>query len=170
MRPFILAVLVLLVSGCSVGMAMSGTKGKDTSILFMGAPRDGVIAKLGPPETSVVEDNGNRTDTYMIMADHLRIIIAPATYKIPNIMGTQFSIIVSGLYNLGSFPSPNAFHSAAKKGLDGSRFSNSPITLYFAVFNCLYDFTILHHEKHKPITAARGNNTIHLFSSVGPFS
>ena len=46
---------------------MSGTKATDTSILFIGAPRDGVLAKLGPPETSVLEDNGNRTDTYMII-------------------------------------------------------------------------------------------------------
>jgi hypothetical protein len=47
-------------------MAISGSENKDTSILFIGAPRDGVLAKLGPPETSDVNAAGERMDTYLI--------------------------------------------------------------------------------------------------------
>ena len=63
---FIIALLVVINAGCSVGMAISGSENKDTSILFIGAPRDGVLAKLGPPETSDVNAAGERMDTYLI--------------------------------------------------------------------------------------------------------
>ena len=53
-------------SGCAVGMAMSGKQDKDTSILFLGAPRQVVISKLGPPETSTVNENGERVDNFLV--------------------------------------------------------------------------------------------------------
>ena len=64
---FSILLVCLLVSGCSVGMAMSGQEQKDTSILFPGAPRQVVIAKLGPPETSVKDKDGNYVDSYVIV-------------------------------------------------------------------------------------------------------
>ena len=57
---------LLMTSGCSVGMAMSGEEQKDTSILFPGSPRAVVIAKLGPPETSTKDEKGCYTDSYHI--------------------------------------------------------------------------------------------------------
>ena len=59
--------LPLLLSGCSVGMAMSGEQQKDTSILFPGAPRAVVIAKLGPPETSTKDPDDCYIDSYHIV-------------------------------------------------------------------------------------------------------
>lgn len=71
MLKFILVVFItictLWVSGCSVGMAMSGEEQKDTSILFPGSPRVVVIAKLGPPETSTKDANGCYVDSYYIV-------------------------------------------------------------------------------------------------------
>ena len=60
-----LVALPLLLSACSVGMALSGKENKDTSILFPGAPRAVVIAKLGVPNTSVQED-GKWVDSYVV--------------------------------------------------------------------------------------------------------
>jgi len=48
-------------------MAMSGKEQKDTSILFPGSPRQVVIAKLGPPETSTKDKDGNYVDSYLIV-------------------------------------------------------------------------------------------------------
>jgi hypothetical protein len=62
-----LAIICLLLQGCSVGMAMSGKEQKDTSILFPGSPRQVVIAKLGPPETSTKDNEGNYIDSYLIV-------------------------------------------------------------------------------------------------------
>ena len=66
---YFLAVLLmpLFVAGCSVGMAMSGKEQKDTSVVFPGAPRDVVVAKLGPPETSTKDADGNIVDSWMIV-------------------------------------------------------------------------------------------------------
>ena len=55
-----------MANGCAVGMAMSGTQNRDASILFPGAPREVVIAKLGPPETSEVDAQGERADSFLI--------------------------------------------------------------------------------------------------------
>ncbi len=63
---FFLSLILGAVSGCSVGMAMSGEEQKDTSILFPGSPRAVVIAKLGPPETSIVNRDGSYVDSYLI--------------------------------------------------------------------------------------------------------
>ena len=67
MKKLTLIILVLFLTGCSVGMAMSGKEQKDTSILYPGAPRDVVIAKLGPPESSTKNDKGERIDSYYIV-------------------------------------------------------------------------------------------------------
>ena len=66
---YFLAVLLMpfFVAGCSVGMAMSGKEQKDTSVVFPGAPRDVVVAKLGPPETSTKDADGNIVDSWMIV-------------------------------------------------------------------------------------------------------
>lgn len=61
------AAIALAISGCSVGMAMSGEEQKDTSILFPGSPRAVVIAKLGPPETSTKSEDGTYVDSYFIV-------------------------------------------------------------------------------------------------------
>lgn len=57
----------LFVAGCSVGMAMSGKEQKDTSVVFPGAPRDVVVAKLGPPETSTKNEAGEIVDSWLII-------------------------------------------------------------------------------------------------------
>lgn len=67
MRRYLFILLALLLSGCSVGMAMSGKENKDTSILFPGAPRQVVIAKMGAPETSTKNDEGEHIDSYLIV-------------------------------------------------------------------------------------------------------
>lgn len=59
--------ICLFITGCAVGMAMSGKEQKDTSILFPGSPRQVVIAKLGPPETSTKDKEGNYVDSYLII-------------------------------------------------------------------------------------------------------
>ncbi len=46
---------------------MSGEEQKDTSILFLGSPRDVVFAKLGPPETTTTDEAGNYVDSYKIV-------------------------------------------------------------------------------------------------------
>ena len=56
-----------MMSGCAVGMAMSGKENIDTSIMFPGSPRQVVIAKAGPPEISTSNDEGKRVDTYFVI-------------------------------------------------------------------------------------------------------
>ena len=63
----IMAIAVMFpLTGCSVGMALSGKENKDASILFPGAPRAVVIAKLGVPDVSTRDKNGNWVDSYLI--------------------------------------------------------------------------------------------------------
>src|SRR5829696_6822693 len=49
--------------------------------------------------------------------------------------------VVNGQYSFGSFPSPNASHSARQYGDAGKRSSRAPITLYLAVFTRRYERT-----------------------------
>ncbi len=56
-----------MMSGCAVGMAMSGKQNIDTSIMFPGSPRQVVIAKAGPPEISATNSAGKRVDTYFVI-------------------------------------------------------------------------------------------------------
>ena len=67
MKNLSLILVLLFLTSCSVGMAMSGKENQDTSILFPGAPRQVVIAKMGPPETSTTNDKGERIDSYLII-------------------------------------------------------------------------------------------------------
>jgi len=67
MKKLALFICLLFLTGCSVGMAMSGKDQKDDSILYPGAPRDVVIAKLGPPESSTTNEKEERVDSYYIV-------------------------------------------------------------------------------------------------------
>lgn len=60
-------VLVIFCSGCSVGMALSGNKQKDTSVFYQGADRSFVQAKVGLPDAAVQDKDGNWIDTYLIV-------------------------------------------------------------------------------------------------------
>ncbi len=62
-----LSICMMMLSSCAVGMAASGKKNMDTTILFPGAPRAAVISKLGPPETSTVDEEGNYVESYLIV-------------------------------------------------------------------------------------------------------
>jgi hypothetical protein len=52
--------------GCSVGMAASGHKPQDTTILFPGSNRAVIMSKLGPPETTQTLPDGTVQDSYLI--------------------------------------------------------------------------------------------------------
>jgi len=54
-----LILIIALITGCSVGMALSGTKETDTSVFYNGAERSFVQAKAGLPEVSVQDKEGN---------------------------------------------------------------------------------------------------------------
>ena len=66
-RAWTVIIVSLLLAACSVGMAMSGKEQKDTSVLFPGSPREVIIAKLGPPETSTKDQDGCFIDSYLIV-------------------------------------------------------------------------------------------------------
>jgi len=66
---FIVAALIVsltAVAGCSVGMAASGHKEMDTSIVFPGSNRAVIISKLGAPETSRKLPDGKLEESYLI--------------------------------------------------------------------------------------------------------
>ena len=94
---FSILLVCLLVSGCSVGMAMSGQEQKDTSILFPGAPRQVVIAKLGPPETSVKDKDGNYVDSYVIVKGN-----APSTGRA--VAHGALDVVTLGLWEVVGTP------------------------------------------------------------------
>jgi len=62
----ILGFALLGLTGCSVGMAASGHKEMDTSIVFPGSNRAVIISKLGALETSRKLEDGRRQDSYLI--------------------------------------------------------------------------------------------------------
>jgi len=57
----------ILLTSCSVGMAVSGKENQNTSILFPGVPRTAVISRLGPPETSTLDEEGNYIESYLFV-------------------------------------------------------------------------------------------------------
>lgn len=57
-------VLALAVSGCSVGMAMSGKKAPDLGQVKVGATRGEVELQMGPPTQSHIDELGRRIDVY----------------------------------------------------------------------------------------------------------
>ena len=62
-----LLLALTLASGCSVGMAASGHREYDDSIVFPGSNRAVIISKLGAPETSRKMDDGTMEDSYLII-------------------------------------------------------------------------------------------------------
>ncbi len=62
-----LMLYIILLSSCSVGMALSGKEEMNTSILYLGVPRQAVISRIGEPESSVTDEEGNYIDTYTIV-------------------------------------------------------------------------------------------------------
>ncbi len=48
-------------------MALSGKEEMNTSILYPGVPREAVISRIGEPESSVADKEGNYIDTYTIV-------------------------------------------------------------------------------------------------------
>ncbi len=66
-RLFLLMMVILFCTSCSVGMALSGTKATDTSVFYNGAERSFVQAKAGLPEVSIQDKDGNWIGTYLIV-------------------------------------------------------------------------------------------------------
>ena len=64
---FSLAFCMILLSGCSVGMALSGKEEMNTSILYPGVPREAVISRIGDPNFSETDEEGNYIDTYTVV-------------------------------------------------------------------------------------------------------
>jgi len=64
--PLCAFVCGIYLSGCSVGMAASGNKEQDTTIIFPGSNRAVIMSKLGPPDTTRTPEDGNTEDTYLI--------------------------------------------------------------------------------------------------------
>jgi hypothetical protein len=63
------SVVILLSIGlqaCSVGMAASGHKEQDTSIIFPGSNRAVIQSKLGPPDTTKTLEDGKIEESYLI--------------------------------------------------------------------------------------------------------
>jgi hypothetical protein len=48
-------------------MAVSGKEEMNTSIVYPGVPREAVISRLGEPESSITDEEGNFIDTYIIV-------------------------------------------------------------------------------------------------------
>ena len=63
----VLLIALTVASGCAVGMAASGHREYDDSIVFPGSNRAVVISKLGAPETSRKTDDGTIEDSYLII-------------------------------------------------------------------------------------------------------
>lgn len=62
---FLLVIVVGLgFQGCSVGMALSGIKNPDLTVLRMGASRGEVELQLGPDLSDIPQPNGNHYCTY----------------------------------------------------------------------------------------------------------
>ena len=59
-----LILLLLLTTGCSVGMALSGSDDPNLGAFRVGSTRGEVELQLGSPIDSVTNPNGNRTDIY----------------------------------------------------------------------------------------------------------
>ncbi|MDA8337965.1 MAG: lipoprotein [Nitrospiraceae bacterium] len=65
MKKALLTICALvLLSGCSVGMAMSGKKEPNLGVVRVGSTRGEVQLHLGNPVTSVTLPEGKRVDVY----------------------------------------------------------------------------------------------------------
>ncbi len=92
---------IMLLSSCSVGMALSGKEEMNTSILYPGVPREAVISRIGEPESSDSDEEGNHIDTYTIVKGNepstTRAVVHGTldvfTLGLWEIMGTPFEVI-----------------------------------------------------------------------------
>ena len=66
-KVFATLILIILSSGCSVGLALSGNEQRDTSVFYEGAERSFVYAKVGMPDGAVQDKDGLWIDTYLIV-------------------------------------------------------------------------------------------------------
>jgi outer membrane protein assembly factor BamE (lipoprotein component of BamABCDE complex) len=64
-RLYILCLLVVFVTGCSVVMATQQPSKRDLSVLSKGVDRSRVVSELGSPLTTDVKD-GKRTDVFSV--------------------------------------------------------------------------------------------------------
>lgn len=64
MRLTISVYLILVIQGCSVVQATSGPDNKDLSVLDRGTARYNVLAELGQPVASEIDNNGNKLDIF----------------------------------------------------------------------------------------------------------
>ena len=64
MKRFLLVLTVLALTGCSVGMAMSGKKEPNLGVVRVGQTRGVVELELGSPIKTVSLPDGNRLDVY----------------------------------------------------------------------------------------------------------
>ena len=64
MRAFLLLLVMLPLTGCSVGMALSGEEDPDLSVLRVGASRGQVEMELGKPAAEILADDGYTYATY----------------------------------------------------------------------------------------------------------
>lgn len=62
----IVILLSVTLQACSVGMAASGHKEQDTSIIFPGSNRAVIQSKLGPPDTTKTLEDGKIEESYLI--------------------------------------------------------------------------------------------------------
>lgn len=67
LKVFTTLMLIVVCTGCSVGMALSGNEQKDTSVFYQGAERSFVYAKVGMPDAAVQDKDGLWIDTYLIV-------------------------------------------------------------------------------------------------------
>ena len=64
MRKFLYIILLFSISGCSVGMAMSGKEDPNFGAFRVGSTRGEVELQLGSPISSVTTPEGMRVDLY----------------------------------------------------------------------------------------------------------
>lgn len=64
MRKFLYIILLFSISGCSVGMAMSGKEDPNFAAFRVGSTRGEVELQLGKPISSVTTPEGMRVDLY----------------------------------------------------------------------------------------------------------
>ncbi len=62
----LLALCLALLPACSVGMAASGNKPQDTTVIFPGSNRAVIMSKLGPPDLTRTLEDGKTEDTYLV--------------------------------------------------------------------------------------------------------
>lgn len=91
-----------MMSGCAVGMAMHGYENIDTSIMFLGSPRQVVIAKAGPPETSTINEEGKRVDTYSVIKGNEPSIGRAALHAVLDVVTFFFWELIGTAWELGA--------------------------------------------------------------------